>query len=235
MNPTLIAAFWMQRLTSPIRVVLLGLAFGIPLLAIGAMNAGLTALGDSAGLTMIFAVGMIGQDLSSGVLQLLFARPVRRAEYVFSRWIAVGAAAGAVGLVQTAIAGALMAAHGSAPPATEFALFAVQRVLECFGVAAVFTLLSTLIAGVGDLAFYFVGSITSAVGGLVAQSQHWTIVVRAADELDKFLSPKLPLAQMINASPFQFTPLVSYLSTVSLCLVLAIVVMNRKELSYASG
>ena len=37
----------------------------------------------------MIAAGTIGQDVSSGVLQLLFARPVRRSEYVLSRWIGI--------------------------------------------------------------------------------------------------------------------------------------------------
>ena len=93
MNATLLLSFWRQRFTSPIRLVLLAVAFGVPLLILVFMpSAGFTPLGDTTGLALIFAVGMIGQDLSSGVLQLLFARPVRRAEYVVSRWLGVGRA-----------------------------------------------------------------------------------------------------------------------------------------------
>ncbi|TMQ71594.1 MAG: hypothetical protein E6K81_09690, partial [Candidatus Eisenbacteria bacterium] len=98
MNLTLLLATWRQRLMSPIRVVLLGGLLVVPLLGVAFVHgAGLSILGDSVGLTLVFAVGMIGQDVSSGVLQLLFARPVRRPEYVWSRWLATGLAATAVG------------------------------------------------------------------------------------------------------------------------------------------
>jgi ABC-type transport system involved in multi-copper enzyme maturation permease subunit len=235
MNPTLIRSFWLQRLTSPIRLVLLALAFGMPLLTVGLVHGGLSVLGDSWGLVMIFAVGMIGQDLSSGVLQLLFARPVRRSEYVFSRWIAVGAAAAGVALAQTLIAVAFMAARGEAPAPSEIAWLLGQRVLECFGLAAVFTLLSTLVGGFADIALYLVVMLAGGIIQLVGQANHWTVVSRAAEELGQFLNPKLQLAQMVSTSPFPFFPLASFLSTVTLCLVLAVVVMNRRELSYATS
>jgi len=235
MNPVLVTSFWRQRLTSPIRVVLLGLAFGFPLLGAAFMHAGLSSLGDSVGITLIFAVGMIGQDVSSGVLQLLFARPVRRIEYVVSRWLAVGTAAAAVGLLQVLIAWAILSAYPNAPTTAQLGMFVGSRVLECFGIAAVFTMLSCLIGGVGDLAIYFVGTVLGGVLELVAQTQHWTVLSRAASELAGFLTPKLNLATLAATSPLPFFPIVSFVSTIALCLVVAVAVMNRKELSYASG
>jgi hypothetical protein len=234
-NATLVVAFWRQRLTSPIRLALLLAAFGFPLLGVVVAHGSLSMLGDSAGLTLIFAVGMIGQDVSSGVLQLLFARPVRRMEYVASRWFAVGAAASIVGALQIALSLMALAARGGAPPAQDAALFVLQRVLESFGLAAVFALLSTLIGSVGDLALYALGTITTGLVEWGAQMQGWTLLARVTGELQGFLTPKLPLAQLIAGSPIPLFPFVSYLSTVTLCLALAVLVMNRKELSYASG
>src|SRR4029079_16239697 len=37
---------------------------------------------------LLFGAGIIGLEASTGVLQLVFARPVTRAEYVLSRWLA---------------------------------------------------------------------------------------------------------------------------------------------------
>jgi hypothetical protein len=99
----------------------------------------------------------------------------------------------------------------------------------------VFTLLSTLIGGVGDLGIYFVATVTAGIAQAVGGAIHSDAVARAAEELLQFLGPKLHLSQMITSSPFSFFPLVSFLSTITLCLALAVVVMNRKELSYASG
>lgn len=235
MNPTLVVALWRQRLTSPIRVVLLAMAFGFPLLTVAFTRGSLTMLGDSTGLVLIFAVGMIGQDLSSGVLQLLFARPVRRFEYVVSRWIAVGAAASAIGLAQAGLGFILLGARGAAPPVNELMLFAAQRVLGSFGIAAVFALLSSVIGGVGDLALFFAGFIIGQVVVMVAGAKGWTVLTRAGQEFQAFLMPDLDLPRLLSASTIPLFPIASYLSSVALALALAVWVMNRKELSYASS
>ena len=236
MNLTLLLATRRQRLMSPIRVVLLGALFGVPLLGVAFVHgAGLSILGDSMGLVLLFAVGMIGQDVSSGVLQLLFARPVGRPEYVWSRWLATGLAAAAVRGLQVALAVALLSARGEAPPAQQAALFATQGVLECFGLAAVFALLSSLVGGAGDLALFFLGSIGGGIMGMAGGALQQPLLTRVGTELVGFMFPKPDLALLVSASPLPLFPIASYLSTVALCLALAMVVMNRKELSYASG
>jgi ABC-type transport system involved in multi-copper enzyme maturation permease subunit len=235
-NATLIAALWRQRLTSPIRLVLLGSLMGMPLLAVVFMHgAGLSALGDSQGAVLVLGAGMIGQDVSSGVLQLLFARPVRRPDYVVSRWLGVAIAASAVALVQLGLALALMAARDSLPGAQDVFLYAAGRVIESFGLAAVLALFSSLIPGFGDLALYFLFTLSASVVHWVGQVKQWPWLDRAGSEILASLQPKLDLAQLVHASPMPWFPIVSYASTVTLCLALAIVAVNRKELSYASG
>jgi len=141
-NTTLITALWRQRLASPVRLVLLGTLFGIPLLPILFMQgAGFSVLGNSQGLVLVLGAGMIGQDVSSGVLQLIYARPVRRPEYVVSRWLGVAFAGSALSLLQVALASGFMAAHGAPPAARDAVMFAGARVLESFGLAAVLALL----------------------------------------------------------------------------------------------
>ena len=236
MNLALMVALWRQRLTSPIRLVLLGIITGFPMLAAAFMQgARLSILGDSQGPVLVLGAGMIGQDVSSGVLQLLFARPVRRPDYVVSRWLGVAIVASAVALVQIGISLPLMAARGSAPSAQEALLYAAGRVLESFGLAAVFALLSSLIPAFGDLALYLVLTMTGAAIQMVARIKGWLWADRVSTELFASLQPTIDVGQLIAASPLPWYPIVSYASTVALCLVLAIVVVNRKELSYASG
>jgi len=234
-NRALVVALWRQRLTSPLRVVVLGFMLLVPLLATAASRgAGLSLLGDAVGLVLVLGVGAIGQDVSSGVLQLLFARPVRRSEYVLSRWLAVGIGASALALVQVTLAWGILAGRGAPPTPQEVALFAAGRILETFGVAAVIVLLSSLIAGYGDLAIYILATMTAGMIGMVGQFKSAPLLVRAGEELHGFLVPRIDLAQALVGSPPWFE-ITSWLSTVTLCLALAILVMNRKELSYASG
>jgi hypothetical protein len=228
-------ALWRQRLTSPIRLVLLGAFVGMPLLGVAFMHAGLSVLGDSLGVVLVLGAGMIGQDVSSGVLQLLFARPVRRPGYVLSRWLGVAIAASAVALVQLGLALAMMAARGSLPGAQEILLYGTGRVLGSFGLAAVLALFSSLVPGFGDLGLFLIGQLSGGVVSMVGQMKSWPWMERMGREFLASMQPSLDLAQIVHASPMPWFPIVSYASTVTLCLALAMVAINRKELSYASG
>jgi len=236
MNLTLITTLWRQRLTSAVRMAVVAVLCGFPLLMVTFMPAmGMTPLGNAQGIMLALAAGMIGQDVSSGVLQLLCARPVRRSEYVVSRWLGVALAGLAISLAQLAIAGAVLAARGAPPSPQQMALFAATRAFECFGLGAVMALLSSLIGGFGDLALYLIASVVGGVLQIAGQAKHWTWMDRLASEFQQTLTPTLDLQRLIAASPMPWFPIVSYLSAVALALALAIVVMNRKELSYASG
>jgi ABC-type Na+ efflux pump permease subunit len=235
MSATLVQALWMQRASSPARLAILLVLVLLPLIAVTAMpGAGLSVLGDGFGVVLVLAVGMIGQDSSSGVLQLLLARPVRRWEYVTSRWVAVGAGASLVSLTQVALAAAILGARGRGVGADEVGLYAAARVLESFGLAAVMTLLSALVSGFGDLVLYL---LLQAAGGVLQAAGHfrsWPAALRIGTEIQGFLSPRIDLQQWVAAGPSWFG-IASYLSTIALSILLAVLVMNRRELSYASG
>jgi ABC-type transport system involved in multi-copper enzyme maturation permease subunit len=235
-NLTLVTTLWRQRLTSPVRMAILAMLAGMPLLGVAFMpGAGLALLGGAQGLILTLGAGMIGQDLSSGVLQLLFARPVRRPEYVVSRWLGVGAAAAALGLLQLGIACALLAARGAVPTAQDILMFGGGRVLESFGGAAVLALFSSLIGGFGDLGIYLLVNLGAGIVQMVGQVRQWLWLARAGAEVSAALTPTIDLVRLVTTAPMPWFPIVSYASTVVLCLALAIVVVNRRELSYASG
>ena len=236
MNPTLITTFWRQRLASPVRLVILLFMVSTPLLMVTAMpQMGVSALGEAIPIAMLFAVGMIGQDVSSGVLQLVFARPVRRSEYVISRWLAVGLAGSAVVAVQAGGAWGVLALRGHSPDAHAMLAFVAARMLQMFGVAAVMALLSSLVAGVADLAVYILINIIAGLGSLAAQAKGWAALARAADLLRAALAPAVELDRVAAGGPAAWLTVVAYLSTIALCLALAAEVMNRRQLSYATA
>ena len=236
MNLTLVLATLRQRFTSPIRLVIV-LLFGwmpmLPLLI--APRAGFAVLGDGYFLALTLAAGMIGQDLSSGTLQLLLARPVTRAQYVFSRWGAVAAGTFLIAVLQALVAALIMALRGVPVPWVEAAQFLANGALLALGTAAVMALLSSLAAGIGDLGLLFLVFISAQVLEKLGMFKSWDWLVRGAGELLRVLKPQLDVAPLFHGDPVAWFAVVSYLSTVTLCLGLAVVVMNRRELSYASS
>ena len=238
MNRTLIVAFLRQRVLSPVRMVLFLLTFGFPLLLVAFLpGAALTFLGNNtANFALILGAGMIGQDHSAGVLQLLFARPVTRSEYVLSRWLAAAGSAAAVVLAQVALGWALTSLRGQDLGVREVALFAGENALLAVGVASVLALFSALMPSIADLALYLMVSILGGIFQLLAQAlRPAALYSRVGDEIGRFLSPRIDLTAAFGGHAIPWFSIASYFSTVTLCLALAIVVVNRKELSYASG
>lgn len=236
MNLTLVLATLRQRFTSPIRLVIVLLLGWMPMLPVlMAPGAGFATLGDCYFLALALAAGMIGQDLSSGTLQLLLARPVTRAQYVFSRWGAVATGTFLLVVLQTMCAALVMLVRGAPVPWDQAALHLGNSALLALGTAAVMALLSSLAAGLGDLGLLFLIFISAQLLNGMGRFKSWEWLVRGAGELSAALKPELDLAPFFHGGPVAWLAVVSYLSTVTLCLGLAVVVMNRRELSYASS
>jgi len=95
----LVATFLRHRLRSPVRLALMFTAFAFSLLPV-LIERSLLRLGETSAVmfAVIAAAGAIGQDVSSGVVQLTFARPVVRWRYVIARWLGATLLAGAAGV-----------------------------------------------------------------------------------------------------------------------------------------
>ena len=236
MNLTLVQSFLRQRLTSPLRLVMLGFGFVSPL-GIVAFTRQLGTLEGSAGwFALILAAGAIGQEVSSGVLTLTFARPVTRPAYVFSRWAGAGGFAAALGLAQIAAGLMAIAARGGPlPPGAAVTALAIECVLLALTSAAVMVMLSSLVNGLGDVAIWAMGTTLATFAGAIAQSRNWTALERAAQEVQLTLMPSLHVGWLFGAGDPQPYALIAVLSTLAASLAVAVWVVNRKELSYAAG
>jgi ABC-type transport system involved in multi-copper enzyme maturation permease subunit len=235
-NATIILATLRQRFTSPMRLVLLAMFLSFSMMPILlSPAAGFMGLGACYWYALVLAAGAIGQDLSSGTLQLLLARPVTRAQYVFSRWAALSAGTLLVVLLQVVVAAPLLVLRGASPPWHELPLLLANDALEAMGMVSVMTLLSTLVPGIGDLGLLALAFISAQVMEGIGGFKGWAALVRAAEELQHALKPSFDLAPLFQGVPVSWLELVSYLSTVTLCLAIAVMVLNRRELSYASS
>ena len=236
MNFTLVLATLHQRLRSPIRMALIGALWALPLMVIAATHGsvGLEPLNVGAVIALVLGAGLIGGDSSAGVLQLLFARPVTRADYVLSRWL--GVALGVVVLVaaQIAIGALIVKMNGGALTASAVGYRMLDQCTKGIGSLSVLTMFSSLAPGIGDaigvVLMQISGGLMEAVGGLLQQP----VLSRAGREIAGFAAPDLPFNLLALGMKPSWFPIVSYFSTIALCLALAILVMNRRELSYAS-
>jgi len=235
MNPTLILAYLRQRLTSPIRLVFLGTAFFFPLLFIAAApGMGLSQIHDSLSFALIFGVGMIGLDVSSGVLQLVLARPVTRTEYVLSRWFATALGAATFSVLQGAIATLILHWRGGPVTLESVAGMLLATVSSAFGASAVLMALSTLAPGLADIGLFVLIMISTSVLQMTGSAMNQEWVTRAGALIGESSNPTLEWNRLFGAS-MSWHEILAYTSTIALALAIGILMINRKELSYASG
>lgn len=235
MNPTLIRAFLRQRFTSPMRLGLTSLFTFFPLVGV-VLSGELALLGGIAGpLAVLFAAGAIGQDVSSGTLQLLLVRPVTRPGYVLNRWL--GAMFAALGVVLMTIVCAVLLLYLRSTPPDPLALsrLVLDSVTAIAGHSAVMLMLSSLVGGVGDVALYAASLFVAQMLVVLATWQRWGWLMRTCTEVQGVLGAKLSWAWLGTGMAPSAFEIVSWASTITLALAVAIAAMNRKELSYASG
>ena len=235
MNATLLRAFLLQRFTSPMRLGLTSLFTFFPLVGV-AFSGQLALLGGIAGpIALIFAAGAIGQDVSSGTLQLLLVRPVTRPSYVLHRWLGACLAAGMV-VTLTLLCGVLLALlHGTPPDLLGVVRLALEAWCAIAGHAAVLVALSALVGGLGDVALYAGTFFVCQMLTVLGTWKQWAWLLRASREIEGTLGAKLSWAWLgAGMAPSAFE-MASWASTITLALLVAILLVNRKELSYASG
>jgi len=234
MNPTIFTTTLRQRFSSRTRLLLVAAVFLLPLgFAMMARELGTTVARLGAPFAFLLGAGILGQESGSGVWQLLFARPIRRWQYVFSRWLAVVAAASALALLQLALVCLIVSSRGL-PTARELGVQGAEQVLAVIGTTSVILLFSSFLSGVGDVLGIVLAFLTAQVVGAVGQLRHSEALMRASAELLRFLNPQVQLGPMTMGSGVSWFEIVSYLSTVTLCLAVAVLVINRREISYAT-
>jgi ABC-type transport system involved in multi-copper enzyme maturation permease subunit len=236
MNRTLIVTTLLQRATSPVRMALVGAGFFLPLLGLWFLPAmGFASLDNGFKFGLVLGAGIIGQDLSPGVLQLLFARPLTRASYVMSRWAGCATFAAALAGLQI-LCGALILEVRGMPFEMNTALaFGASQVLAAVGIVSVLTLFSALIGGLGDLGLYLLATILGGaltIGGQVGGN---AAMRHTGEEIGRFLTPVLNFERLLQSTSPSWFEITSFVSTVALCLAVAVWLINRKELSYASS
>jgi hypothetical protein len=94
--------------------------------------------------------------------------------------------------------------------------------------------LSSLVGGLGDVALFALATMSVQIGKSIAMMRGWTFVAAALNEVGRTLQPSPDFAWIAGRGAPAWTDLVIAASTIALGLCVAIVVVNRKELSYAA-
>jgi ABC-type transport system involved in multi-copper enzyme maturation permease subunit len=232
MNFDVFVATLRERLSNPIRVAaLLGLAlFPIPIALVDPRpNSSISFFHPLLAVTL--ASGILGLDISSGVLALVFTRPIKRRVYALSKWATLSAIAAVLSAAQLlAVVLILRVRHGSFD-ADALGPRLVERVLVAAGTSAVLLLLSALGSGLSDLAVWGLGSVaaqTCRTIGFVNGDDFW---IRFGDGLQFVLAPGWGMAPISSPAVSLSGLLVAALITAA-ALGFAVWVLERREITY---
>jgi ABC-type transport system involved in multi-copper enzyme maturation permease subunit len=236
MTATVLVAFWRQRLTSPVRVALALFVVATSILP-AALARDLRVIGETTSVifAVIFAAGLIGQEVSSGVLQLTFARPVPRWRWVLARWTGATALAAGSGVLVVALSAVAVTLRGGAAAPGDVLRLAAEQALAAAGVCATVTMFSSLVNGLADAGLLLLCSIGAGMAQSIGHYARAPWLTRAAEEISASLAPTLALSPYLAGEWQAWPGAVAYLSTLGLALILAMAFTNRRELSYAAG
>jgi len=219
-----------QRLHGRLRLVLLLGVNGVA----SFLMAGPLPLGAFAPfLTAILVTsGVLGKEFSSGTPQLTFARPVRRSEYVLMRYLACVSLTLVVNLVPFVLA-TLFKPWGL-HPLPDLLLLAV---VSPFATRAVITGLSAASGGFADVALLLGLGLVPLVLNRVADTLRAPALGHAvallADGVLRFLYPTLTVNGLVDLR-VTATTVAAFVAVTLTWLVVAIALVNRREITYAT-
>jgi hypothetical protein len=221
-----------QRLSSRLRLALAGFVNFIGGFALtGQLPFGYVAPVITA---YIVTAGILGKEFSAGTPQLAFSRPITRASYVLARWLACVATMVAFGLVALGIG--LFTPHGGLEARVDLGLFTLSLITGA-GVCAVVVGFSALANGFADVVLVATTGVLAGVLGGAADRAHDPVLGHAialgADALFRAVYPTLTAGGGMHML-ITLQSAVTFAATVAGWLLLAIVIVRRREITYAT-
>jgi len=203
---------------------------------------------------MVLCLGLAGNSSTQSgrggeYLPLIFSRPITRCEYVLSKWLVITAIGGTFAALQNIIVAAIGYSFGESITGQALISMAIERYMDAalISAAMILTMLNKNPAFqiVSILAFYIwlagqtippvsVAGLNS--GGIKDLSIEATkFMLYMSQYIADLILPTVNVYDMLSTSRFAVSPLLAYLSAVTLYLVLAVRVTNKKEFFYGTN
>jgi ABC-type transport system involved in multi-copper enzyme maturation permease subunit len=216
-----------------VALIVLGLVQLLPLAAQG------TAAGFSMASWGIFvlAAGSVSRDISSGALQMILSRPIRRTQYLFGRYFGI-LLSYALFLVATSLLAFLLfhlvvlrtaRAGGAADFSTAgLAVAAGEAFLTGAFQAAILLLFSTFLPGIADL----LGLLLLYLVLNLPQFSQSAFIRNAGERARENMLPSVEWERVFRGGDVPAAATGRWLFALTVYLVLAAIVFSRRELPY---
>ena len=214
-------------------------------------------LSDPTALVLVLGTGIIGRDITSGLLPLIFSRPITRTDYVLTKWLTLAIAASLITIFQLFFVHSWFLFWDQAGLSNLAFLAQIgTTIFTCTGLAAVVVMFSALrpgpFAGTGLwLLLYVLTQLMQQIGkqlpadpgpnpdASIAMLFNFfnflrPVVGYLAEPLREFIANGLALSDLLQDNAIHWVLLSTYLFNLILVVVLAIYITNRKELGYGS-
>ncbi len=234
MNPALVVNAMHRVYGNSLRMLVAGLML---LFLVLTSYVGLGAVGWAPWVVWVMGTGLVGTEMSQGSLVLVLTRPVRRWEYVLSKWAGLVLACWAYFALALLVSLAFErgAAFSDLPRVALSFAWSAWCVLT---VAGTLTLFSCLAGNHGDVALLVLGWLLAgwihSYSVQLGQSG-WPLASALTETgyraLGEFLIPNAAF-QFYSQGTFALRSLLPDLMSLALSLGLASLVMERKELGY---
>jgi len=224
-----------QKLGSPVILIVM-VAFAllsmIPLVASG----GRAESGASIVVLFVLAAGSISRDASSGALQMILARPIRRSEYLFGRYLGI-AAAFAIFLFATFGLALLTPKIFPFLASTDVNAGATARALagsflQGLLVAATLVFFSTFLPGYADVLAFFLLGLFLGVPPTLAQWLRAPWIARLGTTLHENITPTVPWDEVLRGENPLRAVTGRFVLALAVFLAGALVVFSRREFAY---
>jgi len=183
---------------------------------------------------LLIASGAVSRDASSGALQMILARPISRTEYLGGRLLGIMAAWAIFLAAATIFAVVLAFRYGGTELLRSWSLprLLVGALLDGLQVAVLLLLFSTFLPAFGDALGFLFLFIAFSTASAFATAVGKTSLAKAARVAQENLLPEVRWESALSGHAFPAEALGRWILAVTLCFVLAAVVLSRKEFAY---
>jgi ABC-2 family transporter protein len=215
---------------------LLAILTAFPLAASGHES----SLESSGFLTLlILAAASVSKDASSGTLQMILARPIRRVDYLFGRYcgilvayaVCLAVTAG-MALVLSPLLRVLLGGGGGPLSLAGMARGAAGALLSATLFASILLLFSTFLPGYGDVLAYFLLSLLLGLPEILARPLGLPWLSKIGPVARDNVLPRVAWGEVLRGNRVLSAEVGAYALAVAAYLTLAAVIFSRREFSY---
>jgi hypothetical protein len=189
---------------------------------------------------LILAAGSVSRDSSSGALQMILARPIRRVDYLFGRYcgilLAYGislAATAALALAFSPVLGKLLRDQTARKLfLADLARGAAGSLFSAALLAAVLLFFSTFLRGFGDVLAYFLLSLLLGAPELLSRPLHAPWLSDFGTAARENILPRVEWEDVLRGEKILSPATGEYVLAVIVYLTLAAWIFSRREFSY---